>query len=469
MDRLPSPVGRLLKCLALALACTGSVAAQEAPPVVTPWSPVVKIGTDLPTCWAADTAQMAVDPAGNAFAVWLHDTASVKVSRFDAARGAWSVPVQLSGGPAGPTLRLSPPSIDVDDLGNAVVAWVQQNTASPSYSVVWAARYLSAQEVWAGAQVVSHMDGSLAHSPQVALRGGRAALAWVRDDSPFGLADSVWWSRLFSGQTTWSVPDRIDDPRAPEGKVTGLRLALGGSEQAALVWSKSGTRYPGVPVIWANLASIYGGGFPEIISNHWLDPETAPQVVIEFGGRVRVAWQQSGPGLGGDSFRNIWTVQRGTFEPWGTRRLVSGLYDKTSSLRLASFNKLLGMRGTAIGWIEPGTPGRVWAAHLALDEMEPRQLVATGNFAIADTLALAADRQGNVQAAWSDGQNVRAAALYRRSTNRWSLPVVLESSSFGVTPNGPMAVNFAGVTFTGYGVRTGPGLSGCYLAGRRHD
>lgn len=470
MDRPLSAAGRALKRLALVLVWAGTAAAQQVPPADPPWSPAVKIGTDLPSCWSAENAQMAVDPGGNAYAVWLHDTASVKVSRFDAARGTWSEPLRLSGGPAGPAFRLSAPTIDVDNLGNAVVAWVQQNTASPSYSVIWAARYEPAHGAWGGAQVVSHMDGSLAHSPQVVAIGGHAALTWVRDDSPFGLADSVWWANLFRDRAAWGVPFRVDSPYAPAGKVTGLRMAVGPDFQTALVWSKNGTRYPGVPVIWASLGNLLNAPGPaSVISNDWLDPETAPQVAITFSGHVHVAWQQSGPGVSGDGFRNIWTVRHDRYEGWAPRRLVSGLYDKTSSLRLVSFNRTLGMRNAMVGWIEPGTPAKVWAAHLFLDEVTPPQLVTTatpGGF--ADGLTLAVDAHGNAEAAWSVGP-VRSAARYRRSSGQWGAAEVLEAADFGVTANGPLAVNASGVSFTGYGVRTGPGHASCVLIGRRHD
>ena len=79
---------------------------------------------------------MALDDDGNALAAWrVAGEAGVRISRFNAASGAWGGSRLISGEPDTPgKLRLQ-----MDAAGNALLVWEHQNTATPAYRVIWAA------------------------------------------------------------------------------------------------------------------------------------------------------------------------------------------------------------------------------------------------------------------------------------------------------------------------------------------
>src|ERR1051325_6115370 len=73
----------------------------------------------------ASSPQVAIDPAGDAVAVWtrFNGTNTIIQSASRPAGGAWSAPLDLSA--AGQ--NASSPQIAVDPAGNAVAVWTRSN------------------------------------------------------------------------------------------------------------------------------------------------------------------------------------------------------------------------------------------------------------------------------------------------------------------------------------------------------
>jgi hypothetical protein len=126
----------------------------------------------------AEEPQVALDPAGNAVAVW---------SRFDGAKdivqaavgsgggGAWSLPADLSA--AGQNAE--EPQVAVDPGGNAVAVWTRRS--SPTDVVQSSRRHAGGS--WETAVPLS-VPGDSAEAPQVSLDpNGNAVAVWSRTDA----------------------------------------------------------------------------------------------------------------------------------------------------------------------------------------------------------------------------------------------------------------------------------------------
>ena len=131
----------------------------------------------------ASSANVAVDPAGNAVAVWERATAAGIATTFTAqaavrAAGAtWQAPVDLSIASEQPT----EPHVAVDAGGTAVAVWAVESVTGPSEGVQAAVR--AAGGPWQRpATIVALGARSSALSPRVALGAeGNAVAVWVQD------------------------------------------------------------------------------------------------------------------------------------------------------------------------------------------------------------------------------------------------------------------------------------------------
>jgi PASTA domain-containing protein/PKD domain-containing protein len=130
---------------------------------------------------SAFTPQVAIDAAGNAIAVWERTNASaiptVQASRRSAASGVWGTPQDLSSGIAGESSFN--PQVAVDPAGDAVAVWQRSNlivqaSARPALTGVWSMR----QDLSLGP------NQSLGQ--QVAMdAAGNAVAVWRRGNNPF--------------------------------------------------------------------------------------------------------------------------------------------------------------------------------------------------------------------------------------------------------------------------------------------
>ena len=83
----------------------------------------------------ATNPKLAVDGAGNGFAVWLRtedetSDPNIWATRYDAEEGRWDTPALLQNGDVSDITRARDPSVAADRLGNAAAVWVQADTAS---------------------------------------------------------------------------------------------------------------------------------------------------------------------------------------------------------------------------------------------------------------------------------------------------------------------------------------------------
>lgn len=156
---------------------TGWVVTSASLPAGGAWSSPVELSARGSDSW---DPQVAVDPAGNATAVWSHEVSAGRVA--EGARrptgGEWSEPVELSDGGQGFS-----PQLAVDPAGNATAAWSRKDGSS------W---IVQARGLDAAGPVVTAITGA---TSRLSARG-RATYTVTAHDV---------WSRVASAR--WSFPD----------------------------------------------------------------------------------------------------------------------------------------------------------------------------------------------------------------------------------------------------------------------
>ena len=301
---------------------------------------VVYLDTSTNDITANADPQIAVDPTGNAVAVWsVYDWTwnhtSVRANRYVVGTG-WAGVTNLST----EAVQIAySPNVAIDATGNALVVWSQDKDAShPDYGVR-AVRYAvgtgwGTPALIESATVAATRSGSV---PQIAFDpNGNAIAAWYQYGKP-----GIYANRYAAG-TGWGTPEAITDPGTPSYD-EGVQIAVDKSGNAIAVWNQYGgvtyaNRYVvgtgwGTTVIvdpnggqdysgkiafdqngnaiavwgqfssnssniWANLYTV-GTGWGAVsrggsIVNKTLDGTSEPQLVIDKNGNATAAWLQSG-------------------------------------------------------------------------------------------------------------------------------------------------------------------------------
>jgi hypothetical protein len=225
----------------------------------------------------ADAPRIAVDPAGNAVAVW---------SRFDGTNdrvqaaskpvgGAWGAPVDLSA----PGEDAAEPQVAIDPGGNVVAAWSRFNGAN---EIIQAASK-PAGGAWGAPDDLS-LPGQNADEPDVALdQAGNALVVWQRSNG----ANSIVQVRNRPAGGTWGAV--ISLSMAGEDAF-GAEVAVNATGDAVAAWQ----RFEGSDTIaqavtmpagaeWGSLTSLSVVGADAYVSGTAVDP----------AGNVVVLWWRS--------------------------------------------------------------------------------------------------------------------------------------------------------------------------------
>jgi len=171
----------------------------------------------------AHGVRMAMDSAGNAFAVWEQDDGkvnSVFASHFD-ARSGWNAPKQLEM----QGKEAFEPRIAVGVDGNAIVAWIR--TDGESGSIV-AARYATPRG-WQRPVVVQGDDLLHRFDLDIAAAGREALAVWCQTD---GSRNNVWFAHLDT-RGRW-LPAALAERRT--GSAHRPRAAAAADGSLALIW-----------------------------------------------------------------------------------------------------------------------------------------------------------------------------------------------------------------------------------------
>jgi hypothetical protein len=241
----------------------------------------------------AHLPNVAIDSNGNAWAVWVqsHDFEfSIWANRFSVDNGSWGQAVlieQIDN-------DAIHPEIAVDNLGNALAVWAQQNDAGGAYNI-WANRYSTNNTSWGSAEMLEESTGD-AKYPKVAVDDtGNAFVVWHERD---GLEYSVWANRYNESIDSWGVAEGIGSDggvQRPSGSSIFRteftpEVSVDGNGNALSVWSQTDGAQDN---IWANRFSLANGswGAATMIEN---DDGSArrPAISIDNNGNALALWYQ---------------------------------------------------------------------------------------------------------------------------------------------------------------------------------
>jgi hypothetical protein len=268
----------------------------------------------------ATNPKLAVDGAGNGFAIWVRTEAgtsnrNIWANRYDVDEGRWGAAALLQNGDV---TRARAPSVAADRSGNAVAVWVQIDLDT-NREVVRAIRYEPGAG-WGDAETIGSPGTSIAAAiTDVGMDDqGNAIAVWDPPAGPAGQGGRVLWANRYTPGSDWAgaVPIKSDETTSADG----FRLDVGANGDAFVIWVQdNGDEIEPRNDIWA--ARFAGGDWsvPDRIDRHEGDNKSAPDIAVDGAGVAYAVWSQLDP-----AFANIWAAQYTPDTPgsWGTPELI---------------------------------------------------------------------------------------------------------------------------------------------------
>lgn len=185
-------------------------------------------------CSAGSSAapQVAIDGSGNAIAVWHQNEgpliANIYARRYDAGTATWGAAALLETDDAG---RAWYPQVAVDDEGNAIVVWLQDDGIRQNIHVN---RYNALSAAWGAAVLLETEDAGDASAPQVAVdTEGNAFVVWHQND---GVRENIHTRRYDAPADGWGTTIVLEDKNLGDARFP--RVAADGKGNALAVWQQ---------------------------------------------------------------------------------------------------------------------------------------------------------------------------------------------------------------------------------------
>jgi hypothetical protein len=240
----------------------------------------------------AQDTQVALDAAGNGFAIWRYRNGFVYAARYTASTASWSAQLRLDSG----TTIAKEPRIAVDrQTGNAIATWVQSDGTADSQYV---RQYDAATSTWSAVQLLETTNGAVVDSEatSVSINGNQAAIAWRQSD---GTHTNVYLSRLVAG--TWTAPAVVDTSNEAAARA---EVATDADGNVIIVWRQRDGEFRIHARRWNNSTQSFGS----VIQ---LDDEgdRQPRLGMDAAGNAFALWR------GGGIYVRRYDVATGTWGP----------------------------------------------------------------------------------------------------------------------------------------------------------
>lgn len=234
----------------------------------------------------AFSAQVAIVPNGDAVAVWNEfdfDSGGTYVYASQRTSGVWGAPERLDPGNTGDVSWQ--PQVAVDPNGNAVAVWHQTPPGN-----VYANRLTSG--AWSGAELVETNNNGPARYPQVAVDpNGDAVVVWQQHE---GSQRNIHANRLVSG--VWGVPELLETITGAPGGYQSAgwaedpQVAVAANGDAVAVWEQRDDSATGRDIYANRLTSGVWSGAELVETAGGTARE--PQVAVDPNGDAVVVWEQ---------------------------------------------------------------------------------------------------------------------------------------------------------------------------------
>jgi len=369
--------------------------------------------------------QLAVDPSGNAVAVWYQDEGTrnnIWANRYVVGTG-WGTAeiVEFDTG------DVFSPHIAINPNGNGMAVWTQVDSVGGG---IWASRFVSGIG-WATPDILEWSQIAIPFGAQVAVDpSGNAMAVWYQPDS---MRNNIWASRYVVG-TGWGISVLIENDA---GDADSPEVAMDAAGNAVAVWQQWGTAVD----IWANRYVVgTGWGTPELLETG-AGVSAAPQVAVSPSGDATAVWYQN-DGIQESAWANRYVVGTG----WETAELIEtddtgDAYDPRVAMDAAGYAVAVWQQweGAVYGiWSNRYVVGTGWGTAGPIET----------DAAVVGTAEVAVDPSGNTVAVWPQGVGPTLSIWANRYVvgTGWGTAELVETDTGNaVTPQVAVEVNGSAV------------------------
>jgi hypothetical protein len=375
----------------------------------------------------ASSPQVAIDPSGNAIAVWHQsDGALFNIwSNRYTPTGGWGAAELIETDNAGSAFD---PQVAIDPSGNAIAVWHQSDGVQFN---IWSNRYMPTGG-WGAAELIETDNAGSAAASQVAVDpNGNAVAVWQH----FSATNLNIWSNRYTPTGGWGAAELIE---TLAGATAALQVAVDPSGNAVAVWSQDdGTRFN----IWSNRYTLSGGWeTAELLETDAAGDAIGPQVATDPGGNAVAVWSQRD----GTRF-NIWSSRYTPTGGWGIAERIEA--DNAGSA--IDPQVAIDPSGNALAvWSQhDGTRFNIWANHYTLTgDWGVAERIETDNAGSATDPQVAVDPNGNALAVWRQHDGTRENIWSNRYTPTagWGIAERIETDNAGNAEGPQMAIDPSG-------------------------
>ena len=215
---------------------------------------------------------VAVEPQGDAMAVWRHDS-SIWASRYTRTEG-WTTPGLAESDDTGDAFK---PQVVLDAGGNALLLWVRNKAP-----YVWRNRYTPSEGWGRGEPLVGAVEGRLA-----ADNAGNAFVVFTVPS--FTLWAHTVWAQDYQPTNGWGIQARVSEEQ--EHYPYGANIAIGDDGSAIAAWHQAESETGSS--VWANrYTRKCGWETPQRIEQYIVGSNGSdwPEVAVGPNGHGFVAW-----------------------------------------------------------------------------------------------------------------------------------------------------------------------------------
>jgi hypothetical protein len=254
--------------------------------------------------------QVAVDPNGNAIAVWYQNNGvryNIYANRYDEVSNSWGPAALIETDNTG---SASAPQVAIDSIGNAIAVWMQDDGVRLN---IHANRYDVLSDSWGSAELIETDNVGDASFPQVAVnQNGNAVAVWVQDD---GLRYSIYANRYDALSRSWGAAELIEADNAEHAFKPDIAVPPNGN--AVAVWFQyDGVRYNIHANSYDELSRSWG--LAESIETDNSGDAWNHEVVADRNGNAIAVWTQH-DGVRYNIYANCYDALSGS---WGSAKLI---------------------------------------------------------------------------------------------------------------------------------------------------
>ena len=257
------------------------------------WEQNVKI-TDTsarPGGIGPNSFDIAVDPEGNAYAVWPDTRAgwSFLYYSYRPANGNWGPNLQLLSNYGGDQYY---PKITIDPAGNIYLIWV--GTQGNAYHIYFSYKPLG--DSWEmPARVDDDLNQNDIHTmPSLSVnKNGDACAIWY-DTRNIGSTGADFYASCKQSSGAWSPNEKVNDtPQKYQGTTYMSAIALDNQGDALAIWQGQGLNGVSLDSAYKPKDSIWEPSIP--ISDPYAIAAWYPSLTVDNSGKAYASWNAAAP------------------------------------------------------------------------------------------------------------------------------------------------------------------------------